>query len=61
MDYNRSSIPTGTDFLNFVEINVRRGVILIKPICKQVTDDKERPEILAIDTIQCADEVDVTT
>lgn len=49
----------GTDFLDFVEFNVKRGVISIKPLCELTTDDGEQPEILAIDAIQYADEVDV--
>lgn len=45
-----------------MEINVKRGVILIKPVCERVTDGEERPEILAMQffAVQCADEVDVT-
>lgn len=47
----------GTDFLNSVEINVKRDVISIKPIREQTAE--ERSEIFAIDAVQCADEIDV--
>lgn len=44
-----------TDFLDSVEFNVKRGVVSIKPLCEQTTDEGKRLEILAIDAIQYTD------
>lgn len=51
---------TGTDFLDSVEINIKRGVISTKPICEPTDDGERRPEIFAIDAVQRADEIDVS-
>lgn len=55
----RHGLLIGTDFLDSVEIGVKRGVISIKPIYEP-NNDEGRSGILAIDAVQCASEIDVS-
>lgn len=50
----------GTDFLDTVEVNIKRGVISIEPIFKKMTSDEAQPEIFTIDAVQYAGDVDTT-
>ncbi|XP_067209940.1 uncharacterized protein [Linepithema humile] len=49
----------GADFLDTVEVNLRRDLISITPICDQAADDETRPEVFAID-LRDASEADVS-
>jgi len=46
------SLIVGTDFLDTVEVNIKQGVILIKPILKKMINDETQPEIFAIDAVR---------
>jgi len=46
----QQKLVVGTDFLNTVEVNIKQGVTMIKPICTQMASVDDSPDIVQINT-----------